>query len=168
MPCRQHKPGGTRSVASAPPYRNAALSTLSIHLLFPSLSSSVSAVGGICAISGKSGGAGFTTEHTERPKAVTEHTESIEACRGPDFSVFSVPRSGFCVFCGETEGRNLPLISQIRASPDTDSHRWEGGAIHVNGRDGARPSRRRIVGEVVRKPTSKTTLRVPVPPRAPC
>ena len=39
--------------------------------------SSVSAAGGIRAISGKNGGEESTTEHTERPKAVTEYTESV-------------------------------------------------------------------------------------------
>ena len=38
--------------------------------------SSVSAAGGIRAISGKNGGEESTTEHTERPKAVTEYTEN--------------------------------------------------------------------------------------------
>ena len=49
--------------------------------------SSVSAIGGIRAISGKGGGAGFTTEHTERPKAVTEYTKNSVTCEAQKFSV---------------------------------------------------------------------------------
>ena len=52
-----------------------------------------------------------TTEHTERPAAVTEYTEEGSwAYRGLAFRVFRVPRSGFSVFSGETEGRrsNVP------------------------------------------------------------
>ena len=43
-----------------------------------------------------------TTEHTERPTAVTEHTEGIGVREVLEFSAFRVPRSGFSVFSGKS------------------------------------------------------------------
>ena len=100
----------------------------------------------------------FTTEHTERPKAVTEYTESVGACRVPKFSVFSVPRSGFSVFCGKQwvrEGINHRCHRYGLRPTQIYTDEWT--AIRTNGRDGARPSRRRMVlrAESVRTPRAE-------------
>ena len=53
---------------------------------------------------------------------------SVEAkWKGLDFRVFGVPPEAASV-CSvvKTEGRSLPRIAQMRASPDTDPHRWAG------------------------------------------
>ena len=62
--------------------------------------------------------------NTQNDFAVTEHTESNVGVR---ISVFSVCRAAASV-CSvvKMKGDVLPQITQIRASPDTDRHRWAG------------------------------------------
>ena len=75
--------------------------------------SSVSAADGIRAISGKSGGAESATEHTERPEAVTEHTEGVGYVggEGPDFCARCAAESEVQIPYATICGKEFSLVA---------------------------------------------------------